>query len=279
MKAEEINKEFTESERLSTDEQEIAQMLGVLRRVEAPGDFEFRVRARIAKAVPAEAARSPLAARLKLLAPLALALMVAGFIGFNELMPRRVDNETTVAEAPQAESPLPSSQPNLAAIDEAPEAPAPATVTERSREEVAFTTRNLTSKRRRAMQIVDDNSGGSKTLTGRGAKVLINPKGIDPTPLNSGQKPSALESTARTGARELLSVLGIDAEPASNGWRVRSSKANSAAERAGLKPGDVIEAVGDRQIDANSVFTGNFGVKSLKILRDGKSLIIALKNK
>lgn len=282
MKAEEKNKEFTESERLSADEQKIAQMLGGLRRVEAPGDFEFRVKARIAKGAPSESGPAPLFGKFKYFAPLALAMIVAGFIGFSDLMSPRVNNETTLANAPRAASPSANDQSENFVSTAPAVVPGPAAAASvparQDREEIASAGHNRKSNRRPSA-ISENTGGGSKTSTGRSVKVLINPRGMDPTPLNTSQKPSEVEGTPKTSVRELLSLLGVDAEPAANGWMVKSSKSNGAAERSGVKAGDVIEAIDDRQIDANSVFTGNFGVKSLKVLREGKSLVILLLNK
>jgi len=44
-----------------------------------------------------------------------------------------------------------------------------------------------------------------------------------------------------------------------------------------VKTGDLIEALDDRKLEADSAFTGNFVVKTLKVLRDGKSLTIVVK--
>lgn len=279
MNAEQNNKKYTESEQLSADEQKVVQLLGGLRRAQAPGDFEFHVKARIAQGNPG--APAPLFGRFRYFAPLAVVLMVAGYIGFSEIMSPRVNNGITVAGTSRSE---PSSgnvqQRNVAANPEL-EVPAPVPAadipTMRGNEEIASAGHYRKSNRRPSLKF--ENTGGSKTDAGRAFKKIINPPGINPAPVNTNQNASETEGITKTGVRDLLSMLGIDAESAAKGWKVRSSKANSAAERAGVRADDVIEAIDDRQIDANSVFTGNFAVKSLKILREGKSLTIALQNK
>ena len=62
-----------------SDEAQISGLLASLKRVEAPGDFGFRVRARIASAKPASGRGSWLPASVAVAAPLGLVLAVGGY--------------------------------------------------------------------------------------------------------------------------------------------------------------------------------------------------------
>jgi hypothetical protein len=279
MRTEDTDNKAAVSEQLNADEARVAEMLGGLRRVEAPGDFEFYVKARIAQAAPADITPSPLFGRLKIFAPLALVLMVAGFVGFNEFFSSRPNNGTVVAEQPHIEEPTKQFQQgdSVAAVPEPnnsltqPEA----NRDNSDRDEVASGPRG--SDRARKTIGNSDTGGGSKTVAGRGTSAVINPPGINPNPPTNEASATPPEGIAKTTAREFLSLLGIDAEPGTGGWKVTSFKANSPADHSGVKTGDLIEALDDRKLEADSAFTGNFVVKTLKVLRDGKSLTIVLK--
>src|SRR5687767_1201524 len=68
----------------SADEQQISKMLGGLKRVEAPGDFDLHVRGRIAAGKPADKS-SWLPVPVRLAVPLVLVLLVGGYFAFNAL--------------------------------------------------------------------------------------------------------------------------------------------------------------------------------------------------
>ena len=94
------------------DERKVAEMLGSLKRVEAPANFEFGVRARIAAGAPQT--RSSLIPFVKLAAPIALVLLVGAFVLFYGSLHSAQDSTgPLVAEGPVAEIPQPI-EPNLA---------------------------------------------------------------------------------------------------------------------------------------------------------------------
>ena len=63
----------------------VSQLLGSLKRVEAPGDFDFRVKARIAAGRPVDRNKSWLPAVARFAVPLGLLLLIGGFFGYNAL--------------------------------------------------------------------------------------------------------------------------------------------------------------------------------------------------
>ncbi|MFN0277539.1 MAG: PDZ domain-containing protein, partial [Pyrinomonadaceae bacterium] len=75
-------------------------------------------------------------------------------------------------------------------------------------------------------------------------------------------------------AKDVLTSIGIEADAT---WKVGSVKQNSVAERSGLKAGDVIEAVNNQTLTEKTTFGNKFNSKSLRVLRDGKSVQIDLK--
>src|SRR3982751_10149 len=103
MKVDETNRIADDFETLPADDAVVSRMLGALPRVEAPRDFDFHVRARIANGRPAA---DPFAAWFpgyKLLAPLAAVILVA-LIGLG-VFRYTSETETQVADI---QSPLPA---------------------------------------------------------------------------------------------------------------------------------------------------------------------------
>ena len=76
--------------------------------------------------------------------------------------------------------------------------------------------------------------------------------------------------------REMLAQLGITAE-FTDGWVVRRIVANSQAERSGLKPGDVLTALGDTALNNSTEFKGQFSASTIRIRRDGQDLQLVLR--
>jgi S1-C subfamily serine protease len=96
--------------------------------------------------------------------------------------------------------------------------------------------------------------------------------GLDETkrPLPQGLEPRAV------AIRDILQTLGMSAE-FRNEWHVTSVSSNSAAERSGVKVGDVIVAVDDRELNAGSAFHGSGSFSTVKVRRGGKLIPIKIK--
>src|SRR5580765_4061428 len=72
-----------ENEEKIYENEPVSKLLGGLKRVEAPNNFDFRVKARIADGKPADRATSWLPATIRYAMPLALLLVVGGYFAFN----------------------------------------------------------------------------------------------------------------------------------------------------------------------------------------------------
>ncbi|MEO7659678.1 MAG: hypothetical protein ABIV48_08685, partial [Pyrinomonadaceae bacterium] len=89
------NKDLKTNERESDS---ISQLLGSLRRVEAPNDFNFRVRARIAKGRRAKVKTDWLPVAVRYAMPLVLLVLIGGYFGFNSFYQPGEVNVPVVAE-------------------------------------------------------------------------------------------------------------------------------------------------------------------------------------
>jgi hypothetical protein len=288
----EINYKPIDAENLPPDEAKIAELLGGLRRADAPGDFEFHVKSRVAKGRPAEFSSGGWLPQIKILAPAVLVLVVAALFGSSYLRYPAGGNESGVALAPKDSRPALASEPRPAP---------PAVIAEPDVEprttgsDVVVTKANPKQRQPDGSSIIvvergtqqrpalggsrDETGGGSKVVTVRGPSKIINPSGIDLDPVRPNANVAEVANAARNSVSDVLTFLGIDAEKTAAGWRVRSVKADNTAQRSGIKAGDLIEAIEDHELGSSPVIPNNVSFKSLKIIRDGKSLVIALANR
>lgn len=241
-------------------EPQIAALLGSLKRVEPPGDFDMRVRARIAKGKPAQVGASWRPVFLRIAAPALLLVAIGGYLGYNTLyrqgnvgVPEVVDStpvatpatETATVPAPTGETVAvkPASSNDLAATTSDKKINAPNKKPERP-------------------------AGGSLDSALRETNSIV-PRNVE-TAGNS--TPTAPASTL--SVREVFSAMGIRASYSGSGWRVSSASVRAAA--AGLKVGDIIESVNGQTVGINTVFDARFSGHNLRIRRDGAVVQINL---
>ncbi|MEO8650547.1 MAG: hypothetical protein ABI539_15395, partial [Acidobacteriota bacterium] len=167
-------------ENLGSDEKKIAQILSGLSRVEAPGDFEIRVRARIANGQPSPPRRFSTAAVIGFAAPAILVLAAGVFVYFGlarqtpEIAMPKAETPTRQAEQARTDAPAPpvTNESELPAANGSP--------TVRSTTEVA----GVGTKNNRRLQTVsdkrDDRAGSSRDETFRSTNKVILPRGLSP---------------------------------------------------------------------------------------------------
>ncbi len=271
-----------DKELLSSDDLAVGRLLKGLERVGAPADFDLKVRARIARGRKDAAAvrRFPVFARYA--AGICALLVVAGIGGFLFL-----SRPGSVEELPLASKALETQRPSVETISNS----VPPTQVEPNDERSSInpsvpniTTRGpakdneklvaeLPSNRSR-----EDKDVGSSRIEATREGIRVFPKGVDP---NSAKivKPKDFDNSHQTPASEVLTLLGVGASFTDGTWRVDTVKGSTAAERVGVKPGDLIEAINDQVLREKTSFSGSFSVKSLRVKRDGQLLNISLVNK
>jgi hypothetical protein len=252
--------EFTDS-----GEEKVAAMLGSLKRVDAPADFDFRVRARIAQGRPAEKRVSWFPTFARVAAPAVMLAAVGGYFGYNALYDTGTVNVPVVADSgPVAIAPVVVPTSNGIA-------PAPVATTEvavkapvNTDETVAGAPKKDTATT--AVKKPETPEGGSVDMALREAN---RPGGVVNTSNSSPVIP-----TSTLSVREAFSAMGIRASLSASGWRVSSASGRAAA--AGLKTGDIIEAVNGKSVGANTVFDEKFSGSTLRVKRDGVAIQISL---
>ena len=263
-----------------SDEHKVSRLLSTLKRVEAPKDFDFHLKAKIAKGRPTEVSGGSLFPILKYAVPLVLFLVVgAGIVLINSYEP----GNGSVAVAPPAGSEPGPAPPSVTG----PESAQPTEkVTTPSNILVAGSTPDMETpvrdntpngrgpvrvERPRNERSVDgsrDIGGGNSatqfTVTNSNSQRVAN------------QSSTNQASTPRTeNVGDALRTMGIDAELDGNTWAVKNVSAGSLGSGMGVKPGDRVEAIDGKPVDRNTTFKGAFKVSNMSVRRDGN--IVELK--
>ena len=244
----------------------VRRMLGSLKRVDAPGDFDFRVKARIAKGAPVNIGAKWFPNWVSAAVPLVLVLSAAGYFGIRSIY-APAENLQPIAE---------EQQPVFSSITETP----PQAVTEPAANKILLAQMNekpanpanpgtnaviLSKKLISPTASSNRKTGGSIDMTQREGR----PKNL--------RKPREFENPGGIGAKEILSQIGLDINYSETSWKVGGVRQNSVAERSGLKSGDVIEAINDQNLTEKATLTTPFSGKSIRVRRDGVSVYLELK--
>lgn len=255
-------------------EEKIAAMLGSLKRVDAPADFDFRVRARIAQGRPAEKRVPWFPTFARVAAPAMMLAAVGGYFGYNALYTTGNVNVPIVADSgPIAPAPLVVPTSNEAA---------PATV---ASTEVAVVKPPVNSEQTvaaapkkdavtTAVKKPETPEGGSMDIGQGVANTMSIPMSIRGGNVENTGNSSPVVPISSLSVREVFSAMGIRASLSATGWRVSSASGRAAA--AGLKTGDIIETVNGKPVGAYTTFNEKFVGSTLRVKRDGASVQISL---
>ena len=254
-------------EDLDQDDRKVASMLGALKRVEAPADFDLQLKGCIARGTPAtSSAFAPwirFAAIPGALGALALFLMFSGVFTFNS------NSVPPVADLSQGK--LETVEPQRTPII------SPAVI--ENTEDVADVKETVPVQPvlRTIRKPIDSrpSGGGSVERTLGVPKTVINPPGINPETVNTNQRPRGFESDG-ISIQGVLSAFGIDVEQAAEGWKVKAVSANTAGERSGIQTADLIEMVGDQAVKGKASLPGRIFFDSITLVRSGKRIVIKL---
>ena len=263
---------------------EVSRLLSAMKRVEAPSDFDFRVKARIAAGRPAGWRPFGLPVTVGYAMPLVLLVLIGAYFGFNALNANKPVNAPTVAEAVTHVTPLP---PTVAASQPAePSNDVIATPANPGTEESASVKKKVNSggesgenpAKKLPHNALPSKQSGSGSYDSAGNKERkIYPRGINPNQLPPS-KSSGLDRTAPVEAQVFLNFFGMKGSFGDAGWKVESVTPDTLATRSGVKAGDVIEAIDDQALSDKTTFKGKYNAKSLRVRRDGTSIQIVLKN-
>lgn len=271
-----------ESEILSADDRKLREMCLSLKRVGAPHDFDFKLKARIAKTNPGKfQPRFGWAFRYAL--PVLAIVMLATIFAYNGSFWSSAETKS-VAAVPNNEVKdskiLPEN--NFVAVETSPSLPdsnsgnanisAPKSP-KLSENQIAQSNSAQAKHEKKPVESKDDFKGSKDFASTNGT--------IEQPRSNSNisrQIPESFLKTNPTSIEAILSEIGIKAALEGGKWTVKSVTPNGMTERSGVKKDDVIEAIDDQPISSETKFDKNLSGKTITVLRDGKKLEIKLKN-
>lgn len=247
----------------SSSEQAISQLIGTLKRIEAPKDFDFRVNARIAAGKPVDRKVSWLPALVRYAVPLGLLLVVGGYFGLNAIYSPQAADVPVVAETKAQPAPIAVAPPVITApVNESVVSPANQTVAVKTESAppsmVNKTVIREPVKKTGSPDKSTERGGGSIDSASRDIKIITPRDANTNTSVQPGSNASVPIPTLSTS--EILARLGVRM---GSGGKVESVAPGSAASRSGLKAGDIIESVGGQG-------------KSLRVRRDGKTVLVGI---
>lgn len=262
------------------------EMLGGLQRVETPPDFNFQLKARIARAKP-EDYRTGFFPALRYILPLSFAVVLISFVALSGLY--FVDQNSLVVNEP-SNSPVNTSFPADSFVEPKPvisENNPP--VDEIPNSDSADKQPEVLDKKPDVAQ--NNDGGGSKDLPnkmpnlisppdkkdsggGSGDHSLTPPKVITPEGFEPNQKiePTVNPIVTTTDLNGLLEITGIKTDSS----KVISVKPDGVGDRSGVKVGDKIEAINGKKITGDKFSGQSLEVKTLTVLRGGERLEIVL---
>lgn len=265
-----VNERNNPQEFADASEEKVATMLGSLKRVDAPGDFDFRVRARIAQGRPAEK-RTWFPAFVRVAAPAMMLAAVGGYFGYNALYSSGnvgVPEVVSVQVEPMSDPIAEVTAQNSEAGDNNKMLVQP----QENVIEDQMTFGKNTEVKSRAEIVLEGNrsksSNSNKVTSFDIAQSQSNSIKIGNVENTVNSRPVAPQSVL-----DVFGSMGIRARY-ENGWRVSSASGRAAS--AGLKAGDIIEAINGKPVGANTSFDADFAGRTLRVKRDGTTIQISL---
>ena len=275
-------KSQNETENLSADELKLRELCRSLKKTDAPHDFDFKLKARIANAAPSDyKPRYGFALRYAL--PALAVILVLGLLAFNGAFYSPGNDPSIAAGSVAPQNSASSASPQNTAVSNSVPAPfvkepeSVATLSntdvpqtpERSQPQVADA-RNPKKDLRREKK---DSGGGSKVLSLKpNEQFRFNSNSVVPKPQN-------IEQANPMPVKDVLSQIGVDADLENGKWKVKSVRANSIGESSNIKENDVIESIDNQSLSPQTVFTKTVKGNTVTVTRNGAKLQIDLRGK
>ncbi len=269
-------------------EQKVSRLLSRIERVKAPNDFAFKLKARIVAEKQKRAKRKILLTRLSYaFSAFAFFLLVVTVVYV--LQNRDVELTSYKEISTFRENPLPSEKMNKAENQTSPN---------RAKREIA-SKQNLNLQReefREAKEevIAFENVGANKNASKVSSKAYESEYKQKTSQSSRSEAVSVPEVTrllqgnfleaptvrreARISISELLRQIGVEGSfDEHGGFKVKSLKPNSLAEKSGIKSEDLILAIDEKKLDKQELYFEKLEVKRLKVKRQSEELNIILK--
>ncbi len=250
-------------------DEQVAKLLGGLKKVEAPRNFESRVMARLStpRSVNSRFGFLKLAVPAAVLAGIAMFLFLSGYVGSDVPTVNVVSTENEGVETqaprtdPQEQAVSESNpQPPVEFRGSEPAEGRPSPKVAQPKDQPSFRDKRLPDGRGSH----DFGSGDGGGIKAPGLNMNSRP-GPDPDMERLMRRPTILAS-------DVLRYTGVTAEFRGNGWTVSSVTQKSVAERIGLKAGDVIVSLNDVRLGKATSFPSGVDIKMIRVNRGGRTV-------
>ena len=291
-----INKDLqnnTEDDSLSVGDVKIQQMIKNLPRVDAPKDFDFRLKARIASA-ESKNFQPRFFSVLRYVLPLSVVVLIFTFVIINgvyfagnnqtvaDVQPISVKIETALTKDSQIAPPEVVNAPVKSTPDKDIADSSESKIQVKRKEiipveETKFVAIKLPKKTQSELPKVKmpDEGGGSIDSSFSKTKV-ITPIGIDSKDLVESSPNNENKNDVLT--KQILLPLGIEIVSVNGKRRVQSVKKESVAERSGVKVGDLVEAIDGEKVSGEAVHGKKLEGKQITVLRGTEKVEITFDN-
>ncbi len=286
-----------EDEILSVGDIKIQQMIKNLHRVDAPKDFDFRLKARIANAKSTDF-QPRFFPVLRYVLPLSVVVLIFTFIIINGIYFAGNKQQTAENTPPipvenkiVPTNNLPISPPEVAKIPvkSAPEkdiADSNRTNVQAKKkdiipvEETKFVAvkspKKPPSELLKEIKIDDNDDGGSKTTSLDVKPIQIYPNGVIPSELTESSPNNENKNDILT--KQILLPRGIEIVSENGNRRVKSVKKDSIAERSNVQVGDLVEAIDGEKVSGDAERGKKLEGKQITVLRGAEKIEITFDN-
>jgi hypothetical protein len=265
-------------------DEKIAEMLTALPRAAAPTDFEIGVRRRIAQGRPERRTAWLIPASAGIALMLMLAMVPAVWIAFRSGENAPVSSARPAVAEPAPAEPIRSQPAVLPSESETAVSEQPAD---------ARVPQNEFAVAEPPARPVGPQSVQRPTATQPLAIPIDNPGSIDRaiSPIREPAVPRGLstpdvivpqptpENKVKVPVREVLQMIGIDAEFSGGNWVAKSVEAASLAGRSGVSAGDAVIAINGGTLASDSTFEGGFNGRTITVKRGDETRTIELRNR
>jgi len=274
-----------ETEVLCAEDEKLRVLCSSLKSVEAPKDFDFKLRARMANGKSSDfQPRFGLAFRYAL--PAFLVILIFGLFAYNSGIFSSTEKNPLVAtgETPSASpavssnvavSNFSSTENNPQTKDEIQASPSEQNFPKVSAEVAQTTPKTPALPKKRELKREVEFKGNFEP-TSRAANVIV-PQDFVQKPIFQNSPND--EKSGSLSVKDVLAFVGINAEVENGKWTVKSVNSNSIAERSGIRQNDSIEAIGEQPLNAGTSFGKTVNVRAVTVSRSGEKIVIKIRNK
>lgn len=274
-----------ELENLSETDDKLCQMLASLNQAQAPKDFEFRLKARIANAHP-NAYRTSYKRRFAYALPASAFAVISAFMvingnfsgGANQAAPVDVTTTESSMTAPMSISSNESITVNTTQTPEKIFVADSNSQIEKSGNDaptIAVNPKPTEKPKTETPQtLIKPNGGFSEDKAVTPLIKVFRPRGLNPDA--NVETPKDFNAEKSFSVPELFSPLGAEVVSENGKWKVKNVSPNSPAERSGIMADDVIETLDGKKLSGASVSGKKVELKKIGVKRGSAQVEINL---